>query len=336
MNRNMIQWRQQVMNSPKVLALPVMTHPGVEKIGATVKQAVTDGECHFRAIQALTDLPMAAATMIMDLSVEAEAFGATPHFTDHEVPSILEAVAPNAEAIERLAIPSLNAGRVPQYLKATRLAAQNITDRPVIAGCIGPISLAGRLHGMTEIMMAVLLEPDMIHKLLDKCTQFLIQYVTAFRDAGADGIFMAEPAAGMLAPAQCDEFSSAYVKRVVDAVQTDDFAVILHNCGNPGAHNKSMQSTGAWGFHLGNKNDIGKALQDFSPENLVFGNIDPAGVIRMGSVQDVRDNVLRVLTAAAGHKNFVLSTGCDTPPAVPWANIQAFFSALEEFNQRRH
>jgi uroporphyrinogen-III decarboxylase len=36
---------------------------------------------------------------------------------------------------------------------------------------------------MTEIMMAVLLEPDMIHKLLDKCTQFLIQYVKAFRDA---------------------------------------------------------------------------------------------------------------------------------------------------------
>lgn len=53
-----------------------------------------------------------------------------------------------------------------------------------------------------------------------------------FKLAGSNGIIIAEPATGLLSPAQCDEFSSQYVKRIVEAVQDDYFLVILHNCGN--------------------------------------------------------------------------------------------------------
>lgn len=65
---------------------------------------------------------------------------------------------------------------------------------------------------MSEIMVASMLEPDTVHALLTKTTAFLINYVLAFKEAGADGIIMAEPAAGLLSPAQCQEFSSDYVK----------------------------------------------------------------------------------------------------------------------------
>ena len=53
-----------------------------------------------------------------------------------------------------------------------------------------------------------------------------------FKEAGADGIVMAEPLAGLLSPALAEEFSAPYVKRIVEALQTDDFLVIYHNCGN--------------------------------------------------------------------------------------------------------
>ena len=35
------------------------------------------------------------------------------------------------------------------------------------------------------------------------------------------------------------------------------------------------------------------------------------------------------------YKNFILSSGCDTPPEVPAANIDAFYEALDEFNAKR-
>jgi uroporphyrinogen decarboxylase len=33
----------------------------------------------------------------------------------------------------------------------------------------------------------------------------------------------------------------------------------------------------------------------------------------------------------SSYKNFVPSSGCDIPPMTPWENIQAFFTALNEF-----
>ena len=77
------------MAQPKRVALPIMTHPGIEYIGKTVREAVTDGQTHFEAIKALAErYPSAASTVIMDLTVEAEAFGAQVRFTADEVPAI--------------------------------------------------------------------------------------------------------------------------------------------------------------------------------------------------------------------------------------------------------
>ena len=91
----------------------------------------------------------------MDLTVEAEAFGAEIVFPENEVPSVVGRLLNDEEAIDKLEIPALNKGRIPQYLKANMLAAKTITDRPVFAGCIGPYSLAGRLYDMSEVMVLV-------------------------------------------------------------------------------------------------------------------------------------------------------------------------------------
>ncbi len=333
MKRNMLNWRTQILDSERRVALPIMTHPGIDAIGATVRQAVCDGEVHARAIEHLANAyPTAAASMIMDLSVEAEAFGCRTHLTEDDVPSIEGPIVHDAASIEALAVPTLTAGRVPEYLKAARLAARRVTDRPLLAGCIGPYSLAGRLYGMTEIMMGILDEPQVLHALIEKCTQFLIAYIQAFRDEGIDGVLMAEPAPGMLSPELCDEFSSAYVARVVAAVQDESFVLVLHNCGNAGELNRSMASTGAWGFHLGNNNDVARSIADFPADAMVMGNIDPASTMKMGAPEQVRSQVLDLLQRTAERRNFILSTGCDIPPHVPEANIRAFFAALDEYN----
>ncbi len=140
---NINNWLKEVINSPVRLAIPIMTHPGIEMIGKTILEAVTDGNIHFAAIKAINErFPSAASTVIMDLTVEAEAFGAEIHFSEHEVPSVIGRLVSDYDSIEKLEVPELNAGRVPQYLLANRLAAENIHDKPVLSGCIGPFSLA--------------------------------------------------------------------------------------------------------------------------------------------------------------------------------------------------
>jgi uroporphyrinogen decarboxylase len=330
---SMRNWITDIIQMKEVVAMPIMTHPGIEMIGKNVRDAVTDGQVHYNAIKALCDkYPTAASTVIMDLTVEAEAFGATIAFRENEVPSVTGRLLADETAIESLEIPALNKGRISQYLKANILAAKIITDRPVFAGCIGPFSLAGRLYDMSEIMMLIYINPDAANMLLHKCAEFIARYCTALKATGVNGVVMAEPAAGLLSNEDCRQYSSVFIKEIVERVQDDNFIVILHNCGNTGHCTQAMVATGAAAYHFGNKIDMVEALKEVPAEALAMGNLDPVSIFKSASAEEVRRATLALLEATKAYPNFVLSSGCDTPPHTPVENIDAFFDALKEFN----
>lgn len=332
---NMNEWMQAVLSSPDRLAIPVMTHPGVELIGKSVRDVVTNGRIHFEALRAVNErYPTAAATTVMDLTVEAEAFGAFVTFSDHEIPSVKGSIVSDLASINALQIPALNEKRLPHYLEASRLAASGI-DKPVLSGCIGPFSLAGRLFDMTEIMTACYLEPETVHLLLQKCTDFLLNWCTALKATGVSGIVMAEPAAGLLDNDFCLEFSSRYIAQVVQAVQDDYFILVLHNCGNTGHCTDAMLQSGASALHFGNVIDMTLALKQCPSTTLVLGNLDPARLFKSATPAEVYAKTLELLKATAENPNFILSSGCDTPPGTPLENIDAFFHALNDFNTKK-
>lgn len=335
--RNMQDWAKGLMNSKKRSVLPIMTHPGIEMIGRTVYDAVMDGRVHFEAIKAVNEAypQSAAATVIMDLTVEAEAFGCEISFPKNEVPSVVGRLVTDYDSVAKLEVPDLTKGRVPQYLLANKLAAENITGKPTLAGCIGPFSLAGRLFDMTEIMMACYVEPQTIELLLQKCTEFIKKYCLELKKVGANGVVIAEPAAGLLSNDDCLKFATPYLKEIVEAVQDESFLVVLHNCGNTGHCTQSMVATGAWAQHFGNKIDMVKALEDTPSDLLVMGNLDPVALFKMASPAEMKAATAELLERTKDYPNFVLSSGCDTPPEVPAANIAAFYEALDEFNAKR-
>jgi uroporphyrinogen decarboxylase len=327
------EWRNNIIANHRRQIMPLMTHPGIEMTGSNIKDASTNGEVHFEAMAAIAaKFPAAAATTMMDLSIEAEVFGSAVIFSDQEVPVISSRLVSNSSEIDRLTIPSINQGRIPEYLKATQLAVAHIQDRPVFAGCIGPFSLTGRLFDLSDLMMAILMEPDMIHHLVEKCTIFLQEYIREFKKIGAGGVIMAEPSAGMLSPDMCDEFSSSYIHSIVSLLQDDSFMIILHNCGNTNPLLGSLQKANSAGIHLGNQCNIETALQFLDSKIIVFGNLDPVNILRNGNSKVVKEQTLAVLKKTRDYRNFVISSGCDIPPGTPLENIQVFFDTVAEFN----
>lgn len=335
MKMNMRQWVADVIRQKEVTAVPVMTHPGIELNGNTVRQAVSDGRVHYEAVMTLTKrYPSAAACTIMDLTTEAEAFGAEIAFSDEAVPAVSGRLLKDVESIHQLQVPSLNEGRIPAYLKANLLAARAVDDRPLLAGCIGPFSLAGRLYDMSDIMVLIYEHPDAAHELLEKCTAFIEKYCLALKATGANGVMMAEPAAGLMSNDDCLQFSSQYVKRIVERVQDDSFIVVLHNCGNTGHCTKAMVATGAAAYHFGNKCRMEEVIREVPPTALAMGNIDPVSIFKDGMPSQMKATVLDLLEQMHPYPNFVLSSGCDTPPHTPQHNVDAFFEALAEWNNR--
>lgn len=333
MKCDMKQWVADVIAAPVKKPIPVLSFPAVQLMGITVRDLISSSDLQSQGMKLVADkTPAGASVSLMDLSVEAECFGSTIRVTDNEVPTVVGCVVSDEDEANALAIPPIGSGRTGIYIEAIEKAAQLITDRPVLAGVIGPFSLAGRLMDVSEAMVYCYEEPDMVHTILKKATAFLIDYCKAYKTAGANGVVMAEPLAGMLSPNLADEFSHPYVKQIVDAVQDDSFAVIYHNCGNNVAlMAKSIFAIGAMGYHFGNAIRLADMFSHAPADVLVMGNVDPAGQICNGTPESIREATHTVMKACAANPNFVISSGCDIPPMSSWTNIEAFFSAAGEF-----
>ena len=295
---NMYQWLESVKADRKKKPMPVLSYPGIQLMGITVKDLISDAEYQARGMKLVADATDALASVsLMDLSVEAECFGTTP------------------EEADALTVPSVRSARAGIYLDAIAKAKQLITDRPVFAGVIGPFSLAGRLVDVTEAMILCYEDPDMLKVVLDKCTEFLIAYISEYQKTGADGVVIAEPLAGMLSPDLAAEFSAPYVEKIVRACQNEEFLIVYHNCGNGAVRMiDSILSTGA-----------------VPSDVVVMGNIDPAGQFLSGTEQSVYEDTLALLKDCGEYQNFILSSGCDIPPLAPWDNIRAFFRAAKDY-----
>ncbi len=333
---DMKKWIAAQIAADQKKPLPVLSFPAVQMMGVAVSELIGSTDKQAEAMRLVAERVDAAASVsFMDLSVEAEAFGSEIRVSDDEVPTVIGSVINEDTDPDDVVIPEVGAGRTGLYVEAIRAVAPQIVDRPVFAGVIGPFSLAGRLMDVNEVMVLCYEDPDLVHAVLDKAAGFIVDYAAAFREAGADGVVMAEPLAGLLPPALMGDFSTPYVKRIVDAVQTDEFAVVYHNCGSSVVKAADeVFATGAVAYHFGNAIDMADIMPLVPDEAIAMGNIDPAGVIRNGTPESVREATIALMEKCACYPNFVPSTGCDIPPMSPWENIEAFFSAVEEFYVR--
>ena len=332
MKRNMKNWIDEYISASEKKGIPILSFPGMQLIGASVEELVKDGHLQAQCMEAIAKrFDTGAAVSLMDLSVEAEAFGSPVRYSADDVPTVYATLIHDEEEAEALEIPKVGAGRTGECIKGIEEASKLITDRPIFAGIIGPYSLSGRMLDMTEIMILCYEEPELVEMVLEKATLFLIEYAKAFKEAGANGIVVAEPAAGLLSPSLIDEFSTPYVQRIREAVEDDSFVVIYHNCGNIIPLMKNVAQIDARAYSVGNAIDIEEALKVIPSDKMVIGNIDPAGIFRAGTPEIVKSETLALLERCSKYPNFVIASGCDIPPVTPLANIDAFFEAIDEF-----
>ncbi len=324
---------RHVLHHRGALCLPIVSYPGAKLIGRSVRRLVTDPAAQVAAQTALHERLQTFAVMAaMDLSAEAEAFGCPVRLSENEPPTVTGRLITNKEAAAELAVPTPGAGRTQVHLETVRRLCA-LPDKPlVLGGMIGPFSLAGRLYGVADTLTMTIQDQHWTHRLLEASTEFLTLYAQAFKAAGAHGVIVAEPTAGLLSPHAMTTFSSNYIARLVAAVNDDEFDLIYHNCAAKPVHLPGVISTGARVFHFGPLMNPLEALNHLGPDAVVCGNLDPAQVLLQGTPDRIRAAASALLAECGHHRNFLLSTGCDVPPDVPLENIEAMFAAVAAWN----
>ena len=316
----------------KEKTIPIISSPSTQLLGISVRELVSSAERQAEGMQAIAQRCAVGASLnMMDLSVEAEAFGSRIHIYEDEIPTVVKGVIDDISLAETINVPPVGAGRTALYIEGVQKAKQRITDIPVFCGVIGPYSLAGRLFNMTELMMECYDNPDDVKLLLSKATSFIKSYILAFKAAGADGVILAEPAAGLLSPTLANEFSMPYVQEIFNTVNDENFVICYHNCGNAVANMlDSVSLLNADILHFGNAINLSKVMNAMPSDKIVMGNVDPV-LLRTGNPEDVRQEVGRVFNACSSFDNFMISTGCDVPAATSWKNIDTYFETVRDF-----
>lgn len=330
---NMRAWINQQIRNPKKIPLPVLSFPVIQLMNIGLNDFICNSGLQAEGMaRIIQELDMPAALGPMDLSVEAEAFGSEIKFFEQEIPAVTSRIVEDESDAEALRIPPVGTGRTGTNLKAIARAKEMVQDRPVFAGTIGPFSLAGRLMGVSEAVVSVRKKPGMVRILLEKSTAFLIDYIREYQKAGADGVFVAEPLTGLLAPRLASQYSHIYMKQIIDATQREEFAVIYHNCGGSVAHMaEPIAQLGAMGYHFGNAIDLATVIPKIPADCLIMGNLDPAGVVKNGTPQDVYQGTMGLLQKNGRCPNYLFSTGCDISPMSGWDNIRSMFAAAKDF-----
>jgi uroporphyrinogen decarboxylase len=327
------QFGKFILNSPQQIPMPIGVYAGLEITGDSVKEAVTNSKKQVEAVLALHErFNTRVMLTAMDLSAEAELFGGQIRMSEDEIPTVIGRKVTSEEEIDQLPLPKAGDGRTAVHLQTAHALVTQASGCPVLGGIIGPLSLAGRLFGVGEALELSLTNPELLEKLLQKVTIFLTEYVIAFRDQGVDGVIMAEPVAGILSPRGLSRFSSAYIRQIVEKTQSDQFSIVLHNCGAKLVHLPKILEAGAEIFHFGAPMDIGSAIAQVDGEVILAGNLDPTSVFFSGTAAEVAAQTRALMELTAEHKNFIPSSGCDLPPHTPVENLDAFYNTIREFS----
>jgi uroporphyrinogen-III decarboxylase len=90
-----------------------------------------------------------------------------------------------------------------------------------------------------------------------------------------------------------------------------------------------MASSGADVLELDHMVDITAACETVGPGIALWGNLDPVRVLAQGTKETVAHSAAALLkkVKAAGHRRFVLSSGCTLAMETPSENLQALLQA---------
>lgn len=312
----------------------ITTH-GLEKYGWRFPEIHTDAQKMAKMAASTYQLfGFNCAVVPFDMGVEAEVLGSKVNYYAHQsdilYPTIMEHPAEKVEDLE-IRVPSdlAKAGRLPIVTEAIRLLRKEIGEQVAIGSWVlGPYTLAGQLVDLSNLAKSAFKKKELVSQKLDQLASAIIQIVKIYKDAGADYITVREMGAGpdILSPRMFESLVRPHLKRIFDEIESPK---ILHICGDTNAITDQMVLCGADAISLEKKNKVAESRKKLGPDVLIFGEIDPFGVLTQGKLEDV-DRAVR--EAIDGGVNAIWP-GCDLWPVVPRENMEALMAAARRYGK---
>ncbi len=319
---------------------PVMLHNfllAVKEAGFTMSEYREDPKCMAEAhIRAVETYQYDGVVVDLDTATLAGSVGVSIDYPENRPACSHLPLLENLDDIGTLPRKPLeNSKYVQNWLEGTRLVKEHFGDEIYVRGNCDQcgFGLASMIRSPQEWMMDLLTDPDAAMGLLDYAADVSADFIRLMAQTGADMVSNGDSPAGpdMISPEMYRQFALPFEKRNADAAHAAGVPYLLHICGDATVILDGMVETGADALELDYKTDIHK-IREACEGNVTFiGNIDPSGVLALGSMGKVIAKTEELLQVFAGNPRFILNAGCAIPAETPPENLHAMIQTARNF-----
>lgn len=299
----------------------------------------TDLACEV-TIQPLERYELDAAILFSDILTIPDAMGLGLYFVEGEGPMFRKPVRTEKD-IEQLAVVD-TAKDLPYVTDAVAAIRAELNGRVPLIGFSGsPWTLATYMiegkssRDFSRAKTMLYKQPEILHQLLDKLSQSVIDYLNAQIRSGAQVVQIFDTWGGALSHSAYLEFSLAYMEKIVAGLITHadgrDVPAILFTKGG-GHWLENMADTGCDCLGLDWTVDIGQARLRVGNKVALQGNMDPA-VLRSDPAT-IRSEIKTILTSFGDHSGHIFNLGHGITPDIDPDNVKVFIDAVHEFSLR--
>jgi uroporphyrinogen decarboxylase len=259
------------------------------------------------------------------MCTEPSAFGARCIFHENEFP-FAEKTIFDTEDIDKVVRPNPGTdGLLPFMLNRLKVMQPSIESAGHsirFSVSRGPLNIATFLMGVSEFMMACMMDPVRIHKLLGIITDFLTEWHEMQRKTfpSIDGILVLDDIVGFIGTEEFKEFGLPYLKQIYDVPASVKF---FHNDAECEASVAFYPEAGINLYNPGIQTTVNKIKELTQNKMAVLGSIPPRDVLANGSVRDVKQAVKKQMEELVQKDRFILSCAGGMPPGVKTENIEA-------------
>jgi uroporphyrinogen decarboxylase len=309
--------------------------------GVTMEQYRTDPAAIAKAhLHALEKYGHDCVLVDIDTTMLAEAMGARADAAPNEPGHIAAPAIRSLDEVDLLRpVDPYRDGRIPVLLEAVRILAKELGNEFGLRGNCdqAAFDLSCLLRGNEEFLMELASEPEhpAIHRLLEVCYASHVAVHRAVHEAGAQFTSMGDSfcSPDVISPQMYEQFARPYQERLVRELAAEGIFTVIHICGDTTRIVESLGTYPFCGFELDYKTDAALAKRTAGAGHVLFGNIDPSGIIARGTPEQVREAARSLIEIWKPGGGFVLNAGCAIPASTPPENLRALVDAAEEFGR---
>lgn len=286
------------------------------------------------SIQPYEILGVDAIIMFSDILVPLEAMGAPLSF-DSGKPEFTQPLR-SPEQVERLIIPDLKCSCSFVYETILEIKSKINNEVPVLGFAGAPWTLAsymiegGGSKNFEHIKYFMYKYPDAMHKLLQKLSDVISEYLILKLDTGADMLQLFDTWASVLSISDYKEFALPYQQKIISNIKMShpQALITLYVNGVASILDFMMQS-GADVLSVDWRVSLKDIRSYLGPKFGVQGNFDP--VYLLGPKDGVISKTKRMLEEAGPAAGYIANLGHGIIPSVPVENAKAFIETVQAY-----